>query len=182
MGYPSTEALNELSVDEFADEVAPLFEGGRSFLQRLAAARPFTSDHAFLAAAREVARTMPEADQLELLNAHPPMGADPDTISAASFEEQGYGAPAEEDADPDETDPVADELAMLNEVYEQHFGFRYVVFVAGRPRSAIGELIEASIRNDRQAELARGLDDIVAIAADRLGRLRGEYPDRPEDA
>jgi len=177
MGYPSTEVLNELSVDEFAEEVAPLFEGGRSFLLRLAAARPFTSDHAFLAAAREVARTMPEADQVELLNAHPPIGADRDAISAASFEEQGYGETAD-----DEADPIADELAMLNEVYEERFGFRYVVFVAGRPRSAIAELIEASMRNDRRAELARGLDDLIAIAADRLGRLRGEYPDQPEDA
>jgi 2-oxo-4-hydroxy-4-carboxy--5-ureidoimidazoline (OHCU) decarboxylase len=176
MGYPSPEALNDLPVHEFADEVMPLFEGGRSFLQRLAAERPFTSDHAFLAAAREVARTMPEADQVELLDAHPRIGADPEAISTASFEEQGYDEPAEADAD-----PVAGELAMLNDVYEQRFGFRYVVFVAGRPRSAIAELIEASMRNDRQAELARGLDDLIAIAADRLGRLRGEYPDRPEE-
>ena len=177
MGYPSTDTLNGLSVDEFVDEVAPLFEGGRRFLQRLAAVRPFSSDHAFLAAAREVARTMPEEEQVELLNAHPAIGADPDAISPASFEEQGYGEPAE-----DEADPLADELAMLNEVYEQRFGFRYVVFVAGRPRSAVAELIEASMRNDRQAELARGLDDLIAIAADRLGRLRGEVPDQPEDA
>jgi len=177
MGYPSTATLNGLSADEFVDEVAPLFEGGRGFLQRLAAARPFSSDHAFLTTAREVARTMPEAEQTELLNAHPAIGADADAISPASFEEQGYGEPAGDDAD-----PVAAELAMLNEVYEQRFGFRYVVFVAGRPRSAISELMEASMRNDRQAELARGLDDLVAIAADRLGRLRGEYPDQPEDA
>jgi len=177
MGYPSTDALNELSVDEFADEVAPLFEGGRSFLQRLAAARPFSSDHALLAAAREVARTMPEADQVALLNEHPPIGADPDALSTASFEEQGYGEP-----DDNEADPIADELTMLNEVYEQRFGFRYVVFVAGRPRSAIAELMEGAMRNDRHAELARGLDDLVAIAADRLGRLRGAYPDQPEDA
>ena len=67
---------------------------------------------------------------------------------------------------------------MLNDVYEGRFGFRFVVFVAGRPLSAIGPLIEASMRNDRAAELARGLDDVIDIAADRLGRLRGEYPDR----
>lgn len=177
MGYPSTAALNALSVDDFADEVAPLFEGARGFLQRLAAARPFDSDHSFLAIAREVARTMPEADQLELLNAHSPIGADPSTVSAASFEEQGYGSPADDDAE-----RVADELAMLNEVYERRFGFRFVVFVAGRPRASIGSLIEAAMRNDRQAELARGLDEVIDIAADRLGRLRGAYPDREGEA
>jgi len=175
MSYLSTTELNALSVDEFAAEVAPLFEGAEGFLRRLAAVRPFDSDHAFLAMAREVARTMPEADQLELLNAHPPLGADPTTVSAASFEEQGYGSPDDQGGQ-----LIADELAMLNEVYERRFGFRFVIFVAGRPLSSIGPLIEVALRNDRAAELARGLDDVIEIAADRLARLRGDYPDRDE--
>jgi 2-oxo-4-hydroxy-4-carboxy--5-ureidoimidazoline (OHCU) decarboxylase len=71
---------------------------------------------------------------------------------------------------------------MLNEVYEGRFGFRFVVFVAGRPLSSITPLIEAAMRNDRAAELARGLDEVIDIAADRLGRLRGEVLDREGDA
>lgn len=176
MGYLSIADLNDLSADAFADEVAPLFEGARGFLERFAAARPFDSYRAFLATAREVARTMPEADQIELLNAHPALGDDPGAISRASFEEQGHGS-TEEDAQ-----PMLEELAMLNEVYEGRFGFRYVIFVAGRPLSAIGPLIEAAMRNDRAAELGRGLDDVIDIAADRLGQLRGDYPDREDDA
>jgi 2-oxo-4-hydroxy-4-carboxy--5-ureidoimidazoline (OHCU) decarboxylase len=176
MGYPSISDLNALSAEAFADEVAPLFEGARGFLVRLADARPFDSDHALMAAAREVARTMPEADQIELLDAHPVLGADPASVSAASFDEQGYGTPEEGEAE-----PMLEELAMLNEVYESRFGFRFVIFVAGRPLSSIGPLIEAAMRNDRSAELARGLDDLIDIAADRLGRQRGEYPDREDD-
>jgi len=174
MGYLSIDDLNDLSADAFADEVAPLFEGAGGFLRRLAAARPFDSYHSFLATAREVARTMPEADQIELLNAHPTLGGDSALVSAASFDEQGYGSP-EEDGQ-----PVLEELAMLNQVYEGRFGFRYVVFVAGRPPSAMGPLIEAAMRNDRAAELARGLDEVVEIAGDRLGRMRGDYLD-PEE-
>ena len=177
MGYLSIDDLNELSADAFADEVAPLFEGARGFLDRLAAARPFDSDHAFLVTAREVARTMPEADQVELLNAHPPLGGDPAVVSPASFEEQGYASP--EGA---EGEPVLEDLAMLNEVYEGRFGFRYVVFVASRPLSAMVPLMEAAMRNDREAELGRGLDDVIDIAADRLGRLRGDFLDRDGDA
>jgi 2-oxo-4-hydroxy-4-carboxy-5-ureidoimidazoline decarboxylase len=176
MGYPSISDLNALSAEAFADEVAPLFEGARGFLARLADARPFDSDHALMAAAREVARTMPEADQIELLDAHPVLGADPASVSAASFDEQGYGTP-----DEGEAEPMLEELAMLNEVYASRFGFRFVVFVAGRPLSSIGPLIEAAMRNDRGAELARGIDDVIDIAADRLGRQRGEYPDREDD-
>lgn len=177
MGYPSIAELNALSADAFREEVAPLFEGAPAFVQRLAAARPFDSDRALMTAAREIARTMPEADQIELLNAHPPLGADPAGVSAASFEEQGYG-----DSDEGDGQIVLDELAMLNEVYEQRFGFRYVVFVAGRPLASIGPLIEASMRNDRAAEIGRALDDVVDIAADRLGRLRGDVQDRETGA
>ncbi|HEV8252866.1 MAG TPA: 2-oxo-4-hydroxy-4-carboxy-5-ureidoimidazoline decarboxylase [Candidatus Limnocylindria bacterium] len=179
MGYPSIADLNTLSAEAFVDEVAPLFEGARGFLERLAAARPFESDHAFLVAARELARTMPEADQIELLNAHARLGADPASVSAASFEEQGYDTTQEQD---EQSGGMLEELVMLNDVYEGRFGFRYVVFVAGRPLSAIGPLIEAAMRNDRAAELARGLDDVIDIAADRLGQLRGDYPDRDEGA
>jgi 2-oxo-4-hydroxy-4-carboxy--5-ureidoimidazoline (OHCU) decarboxylase len=177
MGYPSIDALNALSEQEFAEEVAPLFEGAHGFLRRLAAARPFDSDHALVAMAREVARTMPIADQVELLDAHPRVGADPATVSASSFEEQGYG----EDGD-EGMGPIGEELAMLNEVYERRFGFRFVVFVAGRPLSSIPPLIEVAIRNERPAELARGIDEVIDIAADRLGRLRGDYPGREDDA
>ena len=169
MGFPSPAELNDLSVEAFAEELAPLFEGAHGFLERLAAARPFAGDRELLESAREVARTMPDADQVELLDAHPRIGADPSTVSAASFEEQGYGEA--EEAPPG--DLLADELSMLNDVYEGRFGFRYVVFVAGRPLDAIAPLIEAAMRNDRQAELGRGLDDVIDIAADRLRSIRG---------
>ncbi len=168
MGFPSIAALNELDADAFVEEVAPLFEGARGFLSRLAAARPFESDAAFFEAAGEVARSMPDADQLELLGAHPRIGADPAGISATSYEEQGFDAPAVEDEE-----RLAEELAMLNEIYESRYGFRFVIFVAGRPRASIVPLLEAALRNDRTAELRRGLDDVIDIAADRLGRLRG---------
>lgn len=168
MGFPSIAALNQLDPDAFAAEVAPLFEGAPGFLARLAAVRPFSSDAAFFEEARELARSMPEADQLELLAAHPRIGADPAGVSSTSHEEQGYGAPPDDD-----TERVAGELTMLNEIYEARFGFRFVIFVAGRPRASIVPLLEASLRNDRPAELRRGLDDVIDIAADRLGRLHG---------
>ena len=55
MDLPGADALNALSADAFADALAPLFEGAPRFLHRLAGARPFESDDALFAAAREVA-------------------------------------------------------------------------------------------------------------------------------
>ena len=48
-----------------------------------------------------------------------------------------------------------------------------MIFVAGRPRSAIVPILEASLRDDRVSELRRGVDDVVYIASDRLATLRG---------
>ena len=53
---------------------------------------------------------------------------------------------------------------MLNELYQQRFGFRYVIFVAGRPRDEIVPLIEHALVNDREVELRRAVDDAIYIA------------------
>lgn len=158
--------LNQATVEAFAAELAPLFEGVTGLLTRLAAERPFESEADMWAAARAVARSMPEPEQIELLDAHPAIGADPSSMSAASLVEQGYG-----DGRTSAESWVADELAALNEAYEARFGFRFVVFVAGRPRSEILPLLERAVTADRDEELRRGLDDAILIAADRRGRL-----------
>lgn len=169
VGFPRIEDLDRLPVEAFAREVMPLFEGGTRFLRRLADERPFEDDGAMIAAAFEVARGLPEDEAVELVEAHPRIGAAPDTVSPASFVEQGYAAESPEDA---ETTRAYEELRMLNEIYERHFGFRYVVFVAGRPKAAIVPLLERAVRGDRVAELRRAVDDTMHIAGDRLATLR----------
>jgi OHCU decarboxylase len=166
---PDIAELNDLSADAFATALAPLFEGAPRFLRRVAEARPFESDSELFVAAHEVALSMPEDKRLELIGAHPRIGADPQTVSALSFQEQGYEQESAEDA---EATRAHEELAMLNEIYEARFGFRYVVFVAGRSKAEIVPLLEHALRNDRAAELRRALDDAIDIAADRLARLR----------
>ena len=52
-------------------------------------------------------------------------------------------------------------LDELNARYEERFGFRFVVFVAGRPRAAIVPLMEAALDADRDAEVDRALRDVV---------------------
>ena len=168
---PTLEDLDAMAPDAFATAVAPLFEGAPSYVRRLADARPFETEDGLFDAARGVAREMPESEQVELLNAHPRVGADPATVSTQSRAEQGYDA----EAGPDES-WIADELAALNDAYEGLFGFRFVVFVAGRPRADIIPILEHALRADRDEELRRALDDIVLIARDRWDRLRGPRP------
>ena len=72
--------------------------------------------------------------------------------------------------------PIA-ALGPLNDAYEARFGFRYVIFVAGRPRSAIVPLLEQALDETGDAERDRGLRDVVAIARARaaaMGMLQEE--------
>ncbi len=144
--------------------VAPLFEGAPRFLARLADARPFGGADALFARAEAIALAMPEDEQIELIDAHPRLGAPPASVSAMSHREQGYDR---------ETATAMAELARLNREYEARFGFRFCVFVAGRPRAELVPVLEAALSGDRQAEIRRALVDVVAIARDRHARLSG---------
>jgi len=62
---------------------------------------------------------------------------------------------------------VLTELAYLNQVYEEKFGFRFVVFVDGRPKSELLEILQQRLERTREEELQTGLRELVAIARDR---------------
>ncbi len=140
-----------------------LFENAGPLLARLRAEEPFATGAALLARARTILNELSEAEQIAVINAHPRIGERPDTVSVASFREQGY--------DRDTTPPeVLRRLATLNEEYEAKFGFRFVVFVNRRSKEALVPVLEARLRGSRDEERRTALREILAIAADRLKR------------
>lgn len=171
---PPMDVLDHISAGIFAATMAPLFEGAPRFLGRLAVARPFGSLDRLFERAREIAHAMPIAEQLELIDAHPRLGAPPASVSAMSFVEQGYDREAADRAAQDaerERARVAAELDRLNTAYEERFGFRYCVFVAGRPRAELLDGLRAALDADRPAEISRAIDAVVDIAIDRAAKL-----------
>jgi len=176
---PPMDVLDHISAGIFAATMAPLFEGAPRFLGRLAMARPYGTIDVLFERARAIAHAMPIAEQLELIDAHPRLGAPPASVSAMSFVEQGYDQEAAERAAHDaelERARVAAELDRLNNAYEARFGFRYCVFVAGRARSELLAGLAAALDADRMAEMSRAIDAVVDIAADRAARLGVEDP------
>jgi 2-oxo-4-hydroxy-4-carboxy--5-ureidoimidazoline (OHCU) decarboxylase len=138
----------QLSVEELAD----LFEGRTRLVEQLA-------EHDDpLGSAREVIAGLSEREKLEALNAHPAIGAQ--KLSARSAAEQGG-----------DNDPVVlTELAYLNQVYEEKFGFRFVVFVNRRSKLEILEELKARLERTRAEELDTAVEELVAIAEDRWRR------------
>ena len=141
--------MRELPRQLTAEQLAELFEGRTRFVEKLAA----VEDQ--LAHARDLALELSEDEKKELLDAHPAIGAQ--AGSARSAREQGT------DDDP----AVLAELAELNAAYEERFGFRFVVFVNGRPRRAIVPVLRERLRRTREEELATAVDELVQIAVNR---------------
>ena len=144
--------MRELPRQLTVEELSELFEG-RTRLVEVLAQREDPLENA-----SEAIAELDEAEKLEVLNAHPAIGAT--HLSERSAAEQGVNA-----------DPaVMTELAYLNQVYEEKFGFRFVVFVAGRSKMQILEVLRERIANSRDEELETGCRDLVAIAKDRWTR------------
>jgi 2-oxo-4-hydroxy-4-carboxy--5-ureidoimidazoline (OHCU) decarboxylase len=141
--------VRELPRQLTVGELAELFEG-RTRLVELLAEREDP-----LGTAESAIADLDEAEKVEALNAHPAIGAT--HLSERSAVEQGT------EADP----AVMTELAYLNQVYEEKFGFRFVVFVAGRTKAEILDVLGERLERTREEELETGLEELVAIARDR---------------
>lgn len=171
---PELEALDAAPAADFEAGVAPMFEGAPRFLARLAAARPFGTWATMFDIGRAIAHAMSEPEQRELIDAHPRLGAPPASVSALSFREQGYEQNAAANLAAEaarERAAVAAELDRLNRAYEERFGFRYCVFVAGRSRSELLPEMRAALARERDSELHRALDAVIDIAIDRQRAL-----------
>jgi 2-oxo-4-hydroxy-4-carboxy--5-ureidoimidazoline (OHCU) decarboxylase len=142
------ELPRQLSVDELAE----LFEGRTAFVERLARLEDP------LGQARAAMQDLTPEERLDVLNAHPAIGAK--KLSARSAAEQGVDADRE----------VLAELERLNREYEKRHGFRFVVFVNRRPKHEILDVLHARIGNPTDEELEAALGELVAIAEDRWRR------------
>jgi hypothetical protein len=98
--------------------------------------------------AEDVALSLDDREKAAALAAHPRIGE--------PSPEQHGGEPA-----------IITELAYLNQVYEEKFGFRFVVFAAGRSRPELLQVLRERLERSQDEELETGIRELVAIAKDR---------------
>jgi 2-oxo-4-hydroxy-4-carboxy--5-ureidoimidazoline (OHCU) decarboxylase len=139
------------------EDLAAVFERARALAERVRG----NDTASIVASARSEIARMSDAERIGVLNAHPRIGADPASLSALSRREQGGGADV----------GTLRELAAMNDEYERTFGFRFVVFVAGRSKAEIATVMRDRLRRSRDDELATGIAEFLAITRDRLERI-----------
>jgi 2-oxo-4-hydroxy-4-carboxy--5-ureidoimidazoline (OHCU) decarboxylase len=145
--------VRELPRQLTVEELEQLFEGRTRLVEQLAGIEDPLDQ------AEDVLRGLSEEEQVEALSAHPAIGAR-SGLSAHSAEEQGA----------DSNPTILSELAYLNQVYEEKFGFRFVVFVNRRPKAEVLEVLRDRLARTREEELETGVRELVAIAKDRWTR------------
>ncbi len=143
-----------------------LFETSPVLMQRISELpRPISYSELISTFQTDVLPSLTWQEKVDVVNAHPRIGEAKRVLSTLSFAEQGYSKANVDDEE------VNEKLRELNILYEEKHGFKFVMFVNGRPRRSIIPLMEEAISQDKETEMERGLRDMCDIARDRLKKL-----------
>ena len=166
-------ALNALPATSFTETLGAIFEHSPWVAQRAAASRPFASRLDLLDAMRTVVRDAPIEDQLNLIRAHPQLGARGrkrlELTEASSREQRRAGLDACSDAE-------FAELMQLNAAYVQKFDFPFILAVRGHDPESILAFMRTRLNNNLEQERHTALTQIGLIGGYRLADLVSSPP------
>jgi 2-oxo-4-hydroxy-4-carboxy-5-ureidoimidazoline decarboxylase len=159
-------AWNQAGTSEALDAMIACC-GARRWAEAMVKLRPISSLQDLSAGADRIWSTMEEADWLEAFACHPRIGernaAHASRRSVAwSREEQWSAKNAKE--------KVLEELAAANAVYEQRFGFTYIVCAMGRSAEEMLTILNRRLSSDRATELCEAAEQQRQITQIRLGK------------
>jgi 2-oxo-4-hydroxy-4-carboxy-5-ureidoimidazoline decarboxylase len=136
--------------------------GSKRWATLMVERRPFGSREGLHALAERIWWSLDVADWLEAFAAHPRIGESP--TSAWSAEEQSV-------AKGSATAAVVTRLAELNRVYEQRFGYTFLVCASGRSATDLLGTLERRLGHSPADELQIAAAEQRKITALRLEKL-----------
>jgi OHCU decarboxylase len=141
--------------------------GARRWAAAMVARRPIRTVFELSAAADEEWARMEESDWMDAFACHPRIGSrKPSHASAQSSawsrQEQSSATQAAE--------CVLAELAGANELYEQRFGFTYIVCATGKSAEEMLAILKGRLAGDRAGELREAAEQQRQITQIRLGK------------
>jgi 2-oxo-4-hydroxy-4-carboxy-5-ureidoimidazoline decarboxylase len=133
--------------------------------QQLVAMRPFPSDAALFSTADEVWAQMQEADWMQAFLAHPRIGER--KAAQASAQSSRWSGQEQATAQSAKVE-VLDRLATGNALYEEKFGFTYIVCATGKSAEEMLAILESRLTRDKQSELQEAAEQQRQIMQLRL--------------
>ena len=159
--------VNQMDQAAFVAAFGGVYEHSPWVAERAWHARPFESRAMLEAALEKVVDEADQRDQLTLLRQHPRLGVIADLTSFSQQEQAGAGLQAAAAAD-------LQELANLNDTYEDRFGFPFSIAVRGLEVPEILQACRNRLGSERDAELHQSLAQVRKIAGFRLNDLVSE--------
>ena len=163
----SLEEINQLDEAAFVNILGSVYEETPAVAKRVwqtDGSRPFLSVQDLHQKMVAVVSSMSWSEQLALIQAHPQLGANVEMAEASVREQKGAGLRQMTDAERKRIDE-------LNQAYVDKFGFPFVMAVKGYGKKEILAAFEERLKNSREEEKRRSLDEINKIARLRLEEL-----------
>jgi 2-oxo-4-hydroxy-4-carboxy-5-ureidoimidazoline decarboxylase len=143
--------------------------GSRAWVERMLAQRPFGSEERLLTAAREAWFALAPDDWQEAFRHHPKIGDRaalaarfPHTAHLSADEQRGVAGAA---------DDTLDALADANRLYEQRFGYIFIVCATGKTADTMLALLRERLANDPDDEIRVAAEEQSKITELRLRRM-----------
>jgi 2-oxo-4-hydroxy-4-carboxy-5-ureidoimidazoline decarboxylase len=135
--------------------------GSQRWSAAVVARRPFRSVDQLQAVADEEWRKLKRHDWIEAFSHHPRIGDRTATGTAATEQSGAAGAPA----------PMRRELERLNRLYEEKFGFVFLILASGKSAEEMLDALEHRILNREDVELRNAVDEQAKITRLRIEKL-----------
>jgi OHCU decarboxylase len=162
------EQLNRASREDSASAFLSCC-GSRRWAQKMTAARPFADIPALLKQAEEIWQNLETRDWFEAFAAHPKIGAKkavPQATAQSAEWSQGEQSGTSSASDSERTD-----LEKLNRLYEEKFGFIFIVCATGKSAGEMLEICRRRLDNAADAEIRIAADEQRKITEIRLKKL-----------
>jgi 2-oxo-4-hydroxy-4-carboxy-5-ureidoimidazoline decarboxylase len=145
--------------------------GSKRWAAAMVALRPIASVEALSQAADRVWSTMEEPDWLEAFACHPRIGDSRPAVAVAHASAQSSAWSRQEQSSASvANDLVLTELEEDNQLYEQRFGFTYIVCATGKGAVEILTILKRRLASNREAELREAAEQQRQIMQIRLGK------------
>jgi OHCU decarboxylase len=162
------ERLNSLTHDEAEAELLKCC-GSTAWACGMSARRPFRDADALLRMAVEVWSNLESDDWLEAFSRHPKIG---ERKSAAEQTEEEQFWSKQEQSGVDAADEAARAgLAELNRVYEERFGYVFIICATGRSAAEMLMELRSRLRNDHETEIKHAAEEQRRITQLRLRKF-----------
>lgn len=145
--------------------------GSQNWVKKMTEARPFADVASLLDQAEQIWQNLAPEDWLEAFSAHPKIGAKK-TVPHQT-EQSAEWSKGEQSGTQNAADSVKVELEEANRLYENKFGFIFIVCATGKSAEEMLEICRQRLNNSDETEIKIAADEQRKITEIRLKKLVG---------